>query len=622
MDALNQLADTLLTRLAWSSTQAALLVGFVYLVSRCWPQLSAAMRCTLWWLVGAQLLLGLLWHAPLELPLLSSTPSAVAVAAPAADFSATAGGGSGTLVSATSAATVTLPWRTGIVLLWLLILAWQALLAVRQWRHARRVLRESQPLCDAALQTTCAQQARQSGLRRCPRLRVSAAIASPQVIGCWRPTVLMPAGHVLNADEAAMAFAHELAHVRRGDLWLAWVPALAQWLFCFHPLVRWAMREYALNRESACDAQVLRRDHAAPQDYGRLLLRLGVAPPMHAGLAGASPSFHDLKRRLTMLQYTVNQTSHAHGWLAVALIALVGVLPYRVVAADAANSAATPVSAPAAQASSAPPAPAAPRAPATPPHTAPAAPPAPPTPPAPPALPPPPPASPQEASGQRVHNNITMHTRANQGFALIDGDSVIVNGSEADIAVARRLQRDGKPIVWFRRGDKAYVIDDAAYVKQAKAAYAPLDALARQQGELGSKQGALGGKQGALGAQQGQLGARQGQLAAQRAMLASQRAVLATQAAGRGHAEQTQADRERSEASERALDQQQDELGRQQDALGRQQDELSRQQEALGAQQEALGRRQEEASRQADQQINKLLDAAIAKGVAKPAQAR
>src|SRR3546814_8140732 len=87
-----------------------------------------------------------------------------------------------------------------------------------------------------------------------------------------------------------MAMAHELVHLRRGDLWLGWVPATAQWLFCFHPLVRWAMREYALNRESACDAQVMQHDQAAPQDYGRLLLRLGVAQPMHAGLAGASPS--------------------------------------------------------------------------------------------------------------------------------------------------------------------------------------------------------------------------------------------------------------------------------------------------------------------------------------------
>ena len=68
MDALNALADTLLTRMLWTSIQAIALIGVVHLLGRLLPQLSPAMRCTLWWLVGAQLLLGLLWHAPLELP--------------------------------------------------------------------------------------------------------------------------------------------------------------------------------------------------------------------------------------------------------------------------------------------------------------------------------------------------------------------------------------------------------------------------------------------------------------------------------------------------------------------------------------------------------------------------
>ena len=80
MGALNHFSDILLTRLVWTSIQAGLLIGAVYLAGRLWPRLSAAMRCMLWWLVGAQLLLGLLWHAPLELPLLSPAPLEIAVA--------------------------------------------------------------------------------------------------------------------------------------------------------------------------------------------------------------------------------------------------------------------------------------------------------------------------------------------------------------------------------------------------------------------------------------------------------------------------------------------------------------------------------------------------------------
>ena len=170
MDALDHFSDILLTRLVWTSIQAGLLIGAVYLAGRLWPRLSAAMRCMLWWLVGAQLLLGLLWHAPLELPLLSPAPlEATGPAALPVAFFATTATAHAALPSIASPATPALSWRTGVALSWLAVVLLQALIALRQWRRARRMLRESQALHDAALQMLCARQARQLGLRRCPR---------------------------------------------------------------------------------------------------------------------------------------------------------------------------------------------------------------------------------------------------------------------------------------------------------------------------------------------------------------------------------------------------------------------------------------------------------------------
>lgn len=627
MGALDRFADLLLTRLLWTSIQSTLLIGAIYLLGRCWPRLPAAMRCMLWWLVGAQLLLGLLWHAPLELPLLSPAPlEASAPATPPVLFFATAatpGALAPPAAPATAPATPALSWRIAIALAWLAMVLLQVLLALRQRQQARRLLRASQPVHDMSLQALCARQARQLGLRRCPRLRVSPAIASPQVTGLWRPTVLLPAGHALSADEAAMALAHELAHLRRGDLWLAWVPALAQCLYGFHPLVRWAMREYALHRESACDAQVVQHDHAAPQDYGRLLLRLGVAQPMHAGLAGASPSFLNLKRRLTMLQQTVNPPpSRLRGWLLVAAIALVGVLPYRVTAANSeqrdaaspvASTAAIAPAAPVASTRSVPPAPPAPPMNMLPTLPPPVAPPPPPPPPAAP-LPPPPPPPPRTHGFSAHHVNIVTSSDAAYGFALLDGDSATVNGSDADVAAVNRLRKGNESILWFRRGNKSYVVRDSAYLQRAKAIYAPVSELGRQQGELGGEQGRLGGEQGGLGAHQGSLGMRQGQLAAEQARLASAQAALHMDP----HNDKRRAE---VEAAQRHLQASEDDLARQQDELARQQDALAKQQDALGAKQDALGKRQEQATAEANRQIGALIDEAIAKGVAKATSA-
>ena len=633
MDAMNALVDSLLVRMLWTSVQAIGLIGVVYLLGRLLPQLSAAMRCTLWWLVGAQLLLGLLWHAPLELQLLPAAPVAVVmqVAHPVATLAtATAAQHPAVYAAATTASP---SWRTVVVLLWLAALLWQASRTFREWRAARHVLRTSQPVRDNALQELCVRKARQLGLRFCPELRFSHAIVSPQVIGLWQPTVLLPAHDTLTAAESAMALAHELVHVRRGDLWLGWIPALAQWLFCFHPLVRWAMREYALNRESACDAQVVQHDQAAPQDYGRLLLRLGVAQPVHAGLAGASPSFHNLKRRLTMLQQTVNQPpSRARGWLLVAAIALIGVLPYRVTAADNQHDNTTPpvasasAKAPMARVPAVPPAPPMDPAALPPPPPMGPAPPLPPPPPMSPPLPlppppPPPPPPPHDNGFSARHVNIDTTNSAENGFALFDGNSMItINGSNADVDTVRKLHAANKSMLWFRRGHDAYLIRDKAMLERASRIYAPVTALAQQQGKLAGQQGAIAGRQAGLAAQDAAFAQQQAALAGKQAALAAR--IAAGEAAGSDQPTgQRELDAQRAEmdAAQAQLDKHQADLDAR---LGAQQQELETQQAGFEKQQQAIDRQQEQAQHAAEQSMSQLLDEALAKGLAQKTSPR
>jgi beta-lactamase regulating signal transducer with metallopeptidase domain len=632
-------AENIVSRLAWTSVQAALLIGLVWLAARQLPRLSAATRSLLWWLLGVQLLLGMLMPTPVSLPLLSPSPARV-VAAPsmepatptmAASSEHRIGGFNPSIaatpyaLASTASHGTSVPnesptsfhWQTMLLSLWLAGVLVHLVMAVRQSREARAIVRASQPLDDPALQAACAAQANALGLRRCPAVRVSHDIESPQVSGLWRPTVLLPARHTLSPEDSALALAHELTHLRRGDLWMGWIPAIAQRMFFFHPLVRWAMREYALHREAACDAQVVQQHHAAPQAYGRLLLRLGVAHPLHAGLAGASPTFHNLRRRLTMLQLSQQDTlSRTRSWLLVALVAAIGVLPYRVTQATPDQPAAQPASssstAPAptthktvttSTTSTAlpavPPVPPVPKAPPVP--RTPAVPPVPPAPPAPPA--------PAEASGFPGHHaHIVTHSEAEYGFALLDQDSVTVNGTEADLEVARNLRKNGEPLVFFRRGGQSYVIQDQAFVARARTAYAPVTAIAQEQGKLGGEQGRLGGQQGAVGAREGALGMREAAIAQREASLDMRESQGKSGDAAAGEragikAETAEIERERAE-------------------LERQQNAMDRQLEALDKQQEALGRRQQEATTRANEQMTKLLDEALAKGVAQPLSKR
>lgn len=339
-------SDALVTRLGWVSLQAVLLIALVWLICHLLPRLPTSVRSALWWLVAAQLLVGFVWPAPISLPLLAPASAIVTGEHPAATpipigtvFAEATAHSAEPLTRKSPAIGRELPipapfpWRQILSALWFAGLLMQFALAFRQWQRTRALRRASIPLDDPRLLTLCRQQARRLGLRSCPEVRGCRAILSPQVTGLRHPTVLLPTEHPFAPGECAMAIAHELAHLRRGDLWLSWAPALARALFFFHPLVHLALREYTVNREAACDSEALRLEQAMPEDYGRLLLRLGVEPPISARWSGvASPSFRHLKRRIDLLGQAA-RLPRARDWLLVAIVAVVFIVPYRAVAA-------------------------------------------------------------------------------------------------------------------------------------------------------------------------------------------------------------------------------------------------------------------------------------------------
>jgi FtsZ-binding cell division protein ZapB len=164
--------------------------------------------------------------------------------------------------------------------------------------------RAAAPFEDPRMQPWRDQWAIVLGRSRLPEVRVSAGVAAPVAYGGWRPGVLLPAdSSALSDDALRLVFAHEMSHIRRRDPLLAWIPAAAQIVFWFHPLVRLAAREYLAAREEVCDADALRATQVAPHDYGTLLLDYGVGRIAVVPGAASCGSFEGrhLKRRLAML---------------------------------------------------------------------------------------------------------------------------------------------------------------------------------------------------------------------------------------------------------------------------------------------------------------------------------
>jgi beta-lactamase regulating signal transducer with metallopeptidase domain/poly(3-hydroxybutyrate) depolymerase len=278
-------------------------------------------RAWLWWLVALKMLLvGALWWLPataaLPLPSGNDSPAARAASVPLAALrgmgaDAAPAPPAGTADGAGSlSAAPRRPRPTPAAWLFLAFIVAGAAALVRIATETRRLSRDlrrgSADLTDTPLGGEARLLAVSLGLAHTPRLRQSPAATAPLVFGLRAPAVVLPPdfSDALSPDERRMALAHELAHVRRGDLWRDLVPLLARALWAALPVLPGLVwREWATAREAACDALALRATRAEPGAYSRVLLKIvrSDAHPTPSGAPaalGATASFYTLRSRL------------------------------------------------------------------------------------------------------------------------------------------------------------------------------------------------------------------------------------------------------------------------------------------------------------------------------------
>jgi beta-lactamase regulating signal transducer with metallopeptidase domain len=97
--------------------------------------------------------------------------------------------------------------------------------------------------------------AKRLGMKRTIGLFGSERIREAIAVGFLRPMVLLPVSWLteLPPDVIEAVIAHELAHVRRLDLWVNLFQRLAEILLFYHPAVWWLSRRIRLEREMCCD---------------------------------------------------------------------------------------------------------------------------------------------------------------------------------------------------------------------------------------------------------------------------------------------------------------------------------------------------------------------------------
>jgi beta-lactamase regulating signal transducer with metallopeptidase domain len=67
---------------------------------------------------------------------------------------------------------------------------------------------------------------------------------------------------------------HELAHVKRHDLFWGWPVEIARIVYFFHPLVYWVSHQLRLERELCCDQLAMAYSGQPAADYARTLVQV------------------------------------------------------------------------------------------------------------------------------------------------------------------------------------------------------------------------------------------------------------------------------------------------------------------------------------------------------------
>jgi beta-lactamase regulating signal transducer with metallopeptidase domain len=488
----------------------------------------------------------------------------------------------------------------------------------------RRLAATPQRPAHAAWQSRLDALAEHFGITRPVSLRLVDRIDSPASAGWLRPVVLLPSALIMRMpiDLIEALLAHELAHVRRHDYLVNLVQGVVEALLFYHPVTWWLSRRIRTEREHIADS-LAATVTVAPH---RLALALSELSDWRSESRQTDHAFPHLAQAahggqlMSRIQQLVQPGRRTTGGkVAFPLLGLAAACIALYAQAEVSTPHSVSIPAPVTTAI---PTPSVTRGPVL---------------------------QPRAVVAQVTR--IAAHDTGD-GYALVrkDRDGFSMSGSTDDVDAIKAARASiDSDFLWFRHGDKAYIVVDPATVSRAKDAWREVDRLSPQMEALGAqmevhgdKLELLGGKMELLAAhhkispametaahRMEQLGKQQQGLAGQQMRLAADMMETADDARRSKLQAQMDALDEQMDALSEQMDQQSNVLDteseqleanqRPMEALGRQMEEASKPMEALGAQMEVLGKEQEKHVKAAEIELQKLVSAALAQGLAKPA---
>ena len=170
---------------------------------------------------------------------------------------------------------VSFTWKGFAFLGWLAVVIVMCLLLIRRIFFVKKLFVQSKNPSDSMFDIF-GRCRRQMAASNHITLKLSSIVTSPSVCGLFRPTILIPQSlsDKLKAEDLKSIFLHELAHIKRGDLWVSMFQTILQIVYFYNPLLWLANAIIRKVREQAVDEMVLVAMGEQAENYSETLLTI------------------------------------------------------------------------------------------------------------------------------------------------------------------------------------------------------------------------------------------------------------------------------------------------------------------------------------------------------------
>ncbi|MBN1975145.1 MAG: hypothetical protein JW787_15995 [Sedimentisphaerales bacterium] len=122
----------------------------------------------------------------------------------------------------------------------------------------KRIIAQSKP-AESKLQEILSDSCQKLGIRKKIELRISQSLLSPAACGLLRPRIILPSSLLkhFSSEKLRTTMLHELAHIKRKDIWINSLQTFLQIFYFYNPLLWFANTIVRRIREQAVDETVL-----------------------------------------------------------------------------------------------------------------------------------------------------------------------------------------------------------------------------------------------------------------------------------------------------------------------------------------------------------------------------